>query len=66
MHGVDLRTYVDSRVKISLTKDRVVVGVLKGYDSFMNCVLEAATESGESIGTAIIKGSSLFSVELAE
>ncbi|GMM52277.1 hypothetical protein DASB73_032400 [Starmerella bacillaris] len=66
MHGVDLRSYVDSRVKISLTKDRVVVGVLKGYDSFMNCVLEAATESGESIGTAIIKGSSLSSVELAE
>ena len=41
-YGADLRQYMDQQVEVHLNADRRVVGVLKGYDPFMNIVLDEA------------------------
>ena len=54
---------MDQLVEIHMNANRKVVGVLKGYDPFMNVVLdEAFTMSGkekEQLGTLVIRGNSI-------
>lgn len=38
------RTYLDKTVSLKLNKGRKVSGVLRGYDQFMNIVLDEAIE----------------------
>jgi len=64
-YGPDLKKYMDKRLDVSLNANRRVVGVLRGYDQFMNLVLEDCQESltkGErvSIGTAMVRGNSII------
>ena len=64
-YGPDLKKYMDKRLDVSLNANRRVVGVLRGYDQFMNLVLEDFQESlskGErvSIGTGMIRGNSII------
>ena len=39
-YGADLKNYVDRRIQINLNGNRKLIGKLKGYDPFMNIVLE--------------------------
>ena len=39
-YGADLKNYVDKRIQINLNGNRKLIGKLKGYDPFMNIVLE--------------------------
>ena len=41
-YGADLKNYVEKRIRIKLNGNRVLLGKLKGYDPFMNIVLEDA------------------------
>ena len=65
-YGPDLKKYMDKRLDISLNANRKVVGVLRGYDQFMNLVLEDCQETtvgkGEKlqIGTVMIRGNSII------
>lgn len=63
----DLKRYVEKRVSLKLNANRKVVGVLRGFDQFMNIVLEDAEEVGESekikIGMIVIRGSSIQQME---
>lgn len=42
--GPDLKRYMDKKIKVSLNGNRKVVGLLRGYDAFMNIVLENASD----------------------
>ena len=39
-YGADLKNYIDRRLQINLNSNRKLIGKLKGYDPFMNIVLE--------------------------
>lgn len=60
----------DKRLRLSLNGNRKVVGVLRGYDAFMNIVLEEAvdenTQSNPPIGTIVLRGSSIVQFESLE
>ena len=42
--GPDLKKYMDKRLQIKLNGNRTVTGVLRGFDQFMNLVLDETTE----------------------
>lgn len=64
----DLAQYMNKRLSLRLNGSRKVVGVLKGYDFFLNVVLENAYDETDAsnptlIGTAVIRGVSVVSLE---
>jgi small nuclear ribonucleoprotein G len=61
----------DKKLKLSLNGNRKVTGTLRGYDAFLNVVLENATsEKGEGgaedLGTIVIRGNSIIQFESVE
>jgi small nuclear ribonucleoprotein G len=63
----------DKRLRLSLNGNRKVVGVLRGYDAFLNVVLEetvdesaSSTSGSSSIGTIVIRGNSIVQFESLE
>merc|ERR1712139_472758 len=63
--GADLRKFMEKRLDLKLNANRHVVGVLRGYDQFMNIVLDntveivSPTEKNE-IGMCVIRGNSIL------
>lgn len=62
---------LSSGTTVNLTGNRSVSGSLAGYDQFGNCVLRDASVEGHDgetrvLGTAVIRGSSIFSIEIQE
>jgi small nuclear ribonucleoprotein G len=62
---------MERRIAIKLNAGRKVVGVLRGFDPFMNIVLEEADEflteqSVTRIGMVVIRGSSILQMECLE
>ena len=47
-YGADLKNYIDRRIQINLNSNRKLIGKLKGYDPFMNIVLENAIDISKS------------------
>jgi small nuclear ribonucleoprotein G len=73
-YGADLRKFMDLRVDLRLNGDRRVAGILKGYDQFLNIVLDEAIEittqkpnapkvegqnAQRDLGTIVVRGSSV-------
>ncbi len=63
----------DKRLKLSLNGNRRVVGTLRGYDAFLNVVLENAVDevSGADLGgggggEVVIRGNSIIQFESVE
>jgi len=62
--GSDLRKFMEKRLDVRLNANRHVIGVLRGYDQFMNIVLDntveiiTPTEKNE-IGMVVIRGNSI-------
>jgi len=64
--GPDLKRFMDKTLKVSLNGNRKVTGTLRGYDAFLNIVLEdvEADENGEYLGQQIvIRGNSIIQLE---
>ncbi|KAI9102814.1 ribonucleoprotein LSM domain-containing protein [Phlyctochytrium arcticum] len=64
----ELKTYMDKRLFIQLNGDRKVTGILRGFDSFMNLVLEDTVEEvsqtdKKEIGSVVIRGNSVVVME---
>jgi len=62
---------MDKRLFVQLNGSRKVVGVLRGYDVFLNIVLDEAYEEKTSgqripIGTVVIRGNSVVMMEALE
>jgi len=67
--GPDLKRFMDKRLRVSLNGNRKVVGTLRGYDAFLNVVLEQALEesgSGQNVGTVVVRGNSIIQFETLE
>ncbi len=61
--------FVWTRRAVSINSDRTIEGTLRGYDQFMNIVLDNCLEqkpSGEprKIGMSLIRGNSIVSLEV--
>jgi small nuclear ribonucleoprotein G len=63
--GPDLKRFMDKRLQFSLNGNRKVIGTLRGYDAFLNVVLEEAEDAadGKNIGTIVIRGNSIIQFE---
>ncbi|THH03593.1 hypothetical protein EW145_g6159 [Phellinidium pouzarii] len=67
----ELKKFMDKRLFIHLQGGRKVSGILRGYDLFLNLVVDDASEEStpaqkHPIGTVIIRGSSVTSMETLE
>jgi len=67
----ELKRYIDKRLFIQLNGSRKVIGVLRGYDVFLNIVLDDAVEekaNGDKvqIGMVVIRGNSVVMLEALE
>jgi small nuclear ribonucleoprotein G len=54
------------RWAVKLNANRHVVGTLRGYDAFMNLVLDEAVEQGiekHNLGMVVLRGNSVVSME---
>ena len=66
-YSADLKNYLDKRLRIKLNANRIITGKLRGYDQFMNLVLEEAVQinnsensnENEDLGTIMIRGNSV-------
>lgn len=69
----ELKTMVNKRFLVKLNGNRKVTGVLRGFDAFMNIVLDDCedesplrVQSKEIQGLMIIRGNSIISMEPLE
>lgn len=55
----------DKCLKVSINGNRKIIGTLRGYDAFLNVVLEEAedNESGQYLGQIVIRGNSIIQFE---
>ncbi|KAK2741884.1 Serine/threonine-protein kinase smg1 [Myotisia sp. PD_48] len=67
----ELKKYMEKRLFVQLNGNRKVIGTLRGYDVFMNIVLDEAVEEksgGEKVplGMVVIRGNSVVMLEALE
>jgi small nuclear ribonucleoprotein G len=59
-----VRAHQDKRLKVSLNGNRTLVGTLRGYDAFLNVVLEEVdSQEGQYLGQVVIRGNSIIQFE---
>ena len=63
-YAADLSKYMDKRIDIRLNGNRHVAGVVKGYDVFMNLVMDSAIEiisktQKKDLGTIVVRGNAV-------
>lgn len=62
---------MDKKLLIQLNGSRKIIGVLRGYDVFLNLVLDEAVEVGTDgnktqVGQAVVRGNSVVLMEALE
>ncbi|KAK7378808.1 hypothetical protein VNO80_04256 [Phaseolus coccineus] len=66
----DLKKYMDKKLQIKLNANRMIVGTLRGFDQFMNLVVDNTVEVNGNektdIGMVVIRGNSVVTVEALE
>ncbi|RYR32628.1 hypothetical protein Ahy_A10g047164 [Arachis hypogaea] len=66
----DLKKYMDMKLQIKLNANRMIVGTLRGFDQFMNLVVDNTVEVNgnekNEIGMVVIRGNSVVTVEALE
>ncbi|KAL3338248.1 hypothetical protein AABB24_030409, partial [Solanum stoloniferum] len=66
----DLKKYMDKQLQIKLNANRQVVGTLRGFDQFMNLVIDNTVEVNgndkNEIGMVVIRGNSVVTIEALE
>ncbi|KIY00708.1 uncharacterized protein Z520_03373 [Fonsecaea multimorphosa CBS 102226] len=67
----ELKKYMEKRLFVQLNGNRKVIGVLRGYDVFLNIVLDEAVEEKpggerERLGMVVIRGNSVVMLEALE
>jgi small nuclear ribonucleoprotein G len=66
--GPDLKKYMDKALTIKMNGNRRVSGFLRGYDQFLNLVLEDATEDATDgkkipIGMVVLRGNGIIQLQ---
>ena len=67
----ELKKYMDKKLTLRLNGNRNVTGVLRGFDPFMNLVIDEAVENvnaqqQNAIGMVVIRGNSVVLMEALE
>eukprot|EP00762_Andalucia_godoyi_P000210 ANDGO_02419.mRNA.1 Small nuclear ribonucleoprotein G len=68
----DLKKYLEKKVSVKMNANRTVVGILRGFDQFMNITMEDVIElvhddgAPVPLGTVLIRGNSVHMLELLE
>eukprot|EP00798_Chlamydomonas_sp_ICE-L_P028386 gene28386-31521_t len=64
----ELKKFMDKKLTITLNANRQVTGVLRGFDQFMNLVLDATVDEKmkTDIGMVVIRGNSIVTIEALE
>lgn len=66
-HPPELKKFMDKRLSLKLNANRRVTGVLRGFDPFMNLVLDEVVEDSgpnkNEIGMVVIRGNSIILLE---
>ncbi|KQK15293.1 probable small nuclear ribonucleoprotein G [Brachypodium distachyon] len=66
----DLKKYMDKKLQIKLNANRVVIGTLRGFDQFMNLVVDNTVEVNgndrNDIGMVVLRGNSVVMIEALE
>ncbi|CEJ89197.1 Putative LSM domain-containing protein [[Torrubiella] hemipterigena] len=67
----ELKKYLDKQLFVQLNGSRKVIGVLRGYDVYLNIVLDDAVEEKEGgekikLGMVVIRGNSVVMLEALE
>uniref|UniRef100_UPI00358E4EDB small nuclear ribonucleoprotein G n=1 Tax=Myxine glutinosa TaxID=7769 RepID=UPI00358E4EDB len=67
-HPPELKKFMDKKLCLKLNGARTVTGILRGFDPFMNLVVDETIESGPAgahidIGMVVIRGNSIIMLE---
>ncbi|KAJ1525282.1 hypothetical protein ONE63_010105 [Megalurothrips usitatus] len=67
-HPPELKKYMDKKLSLKLNGGRHVSGFLRGFDPFMNFVVDETVEickdgSKKDIGMVVIRGNSIIMLE---
>ena len=64
----ELKSFMDKKLSVKMNANRHVTGILRGFDQFMNIVLDGAIdEKGKvEIGMVMIRGNSIITLESLE
>ncbi|XP_071486731.1 small nuclear ribonucleoprotein G-like [Diadema antillarum] len=67
-HPPELKKFMDKRLSLKLNGNRRVTGVLRGFDPFMNLVIDEAVEDisptqKNDIGMVVVRGNSIILLE---
>jgi len=70
-HPPELKKYMDKRISLKLNGGRNVTGILRGFDPFMNLVIDESVEdvkdgSRNPIGMVVVRGNSIIMLEAQE
>jgi small nuclear ribonucleoprotein G len=70
-HPPELKKLMDKRLAMKLNGGRNINGILRGFDPFMNIVLDDTIEdvkdgSKNNIGMVVIRGNSIIMMEALE
>ncbi|ODN02423.1 putative small nuclear ribonucleoprotein G [Orchesella cincta] len=70
-HPPELKKLMDKRLAMKLNGGRQINGILRGFDPFMNIVLDDTIEdckdgSKNNIGMVVIRGNSIIMMEALE
>lgn len=69
-HPPELKKYLDKKLTLTLNGARKVSGILRGFDPFMNLVLDEATEetkdSKAPLGMIVVRGNAVYLLDSEE
>ncbi|KAL5264877.1 hypothetical protein ACHWQZ_G005830 [Mnemiopsis leidyi] len=72
-HPPELKKLMDKRLTLKLNANRQVTGILRGFDPFMNVVVDETVDTtpgsvnaNQNIGMVVIRGNSIVMVEALE
>ncbi|CAD7704595.1 unnamed protein product [Ostreobium quekettii] len=62
----ELKKFMDRKLSITLNGNRHVTGVLRGFDQFMNLVLDQTVDEKMKvdIGMVVVRGNSIATIEV--
>nr|CAD7455389.1 unnamed protein product [Timema tahoe]CAD7571349.1 unnamed protein product [Timema californicum]CAD7586213.1 unnamed protein product [Timema genevievae] len=67
-HPPELKKFMDKKLSLKLNGGRHVVGILRGFDPFMNLVVDETIENCKdgtqnNVGMVVIRGNSIIMLE---